>query len=160
MSNELVWEISSYQEKWFFWGQKKKEEEKAREQELNELFKVAISQPKVPVGMYVECWYCFSGLFTLVSVLFIKYGVLFLVMYLGRCGSKVYTLWVFQGRAVSKGFQVQILSWFEHSKEGWEDWYLQWYAWWRYKSVAQSVLYIYPFGPLDDGHIFAFFMWL
>ena len=32
------------------WGQKKKEEEKAREQELNELFKVAISQPKVPVG--------------------------------------------------------------------------------------------------------------
>lgn len=37
----------------FLWGQKKKDEEKAREQELNELFKVAISQPKVPVGMYV-----------------------------------------------------------------------------------------------------------
>jgi len=31
--------------------QKKKEEEAAREKELNELFKVAISQPKVPVGM-------------------------------------------------------------------------------------------------------------
>lgn len=30
---------------------KKKEEEKAREKELNELFKVAISQPKVPVGV-------------------------------------------------------------------------------------------------------------
>jgi hypothetical protein len=32
-------------------SQKKKEEESAREKELNELFKVAISQPKVPVGM-------------------------------------------------------------------------------------------------------------
>jgi hypothetical protein len=32
--------------------QKKKEEEAAREKELNELFKVAISQPKVPVGMF------------------------------------------------------------------------------------------------------------
>lgn len=31
--------------------QKKKEEEAAREKELNELFKVAISQPKVPLGM-------------------------------------------------------------------------------------------------------------
>lgn len=31
--------------------QKKKEEEAARDKELNELFKVAISQPKVPVGM-------------------------------------------------------------------------------------------------------------
>ncbi|XP_021888661.1 zinc finger CCCH domain-containing protein 11 [Carica papaya] len=30
---------------------KKKEEEKAREKELNDLFKVAISQPKVPVGV-------------------------------------------------------------------------------------------------------------
>lgn len=30
--------------------QKKKEEEKAKEKELNELFKVAVSQPKVPVG--------------------------------------------------------------------------------------------------------------
>lgn len=30
---------------------KKKEEEKAREKELNELFKVAISQPKVPLGV-------------------------------------------------------------------------------------------------------------
>jgi hypothetical protein len=30
--------------------QKKKEEEKAREKELNDLFKVAVSQPKVPVG--------------------------------------------------------------------------------------------------------------
>ena len=39
------------------WGQKKKEEEKAREQELNELFKVAISQPKVPVG---KCFFFFS----------------------------------------------------------------------------------------------------
>ena len=35
-------------------GQKKKEEEKAKEKELNELFKVAVSQPKVPVGMYFE----------------------------------------------------------------------------------------------------------
>lgn len=33
--------------------QKKKEEEKAKEKELNDLFKVAVSQPKVPVGMYV-----------------------------------------------------------------------------------------------------------
>jgi hypothetical protein len=32
--------------------QKKKEEEKAKEKELNELFKVAVSQPKVPVGNY------------------------------------------------------------------------------------------------------------
>jgi hypothetical protein len=32
-------------------AQKKKEEEKAREKELNDLFKVAVSQPKVPVGM-------------------------------------------------------------------------------------------------------------
>lgn len=31
--------------------QKKKEEEKAREKELNDLFKIAVSQPKVPVGM-------------------------------------------------------------------------------------------------------------
>jgi hypothetical protein len=31
-------------------AQKKKEEEKAREKELNDLFKVAVSQPKVPVG--------------------------------------------------------------------------------------------------------------
>lgn len=31
--------------------QKKKEEEAARDKELNELFKVAISQPKVPQGM-------------------------------------------------------------------------------------------------------------
>ncbi|KAG9134531.1 hypothetical protein Leryth_000875 [Lithospermum erythrorhizon] len=30
---------------------KKKDEEKARERELNELFKVAISQPKVPLGV-------------------------------------------------------------------------------------------------------------
>lgn len=30
--------------------QKKKEEEMAKEKELNELFKVAVSQPKVPVG--------------------------------------------------------------------------------------------------------------
>lgn len=34
-----------------FAKQKKKEEEKAREKELNDLFKIAISQPKVPVGM-------------------------------------------------------------------------------------------------------------
>ncbi|KAM0852154.1 hypothetical protein ACQ4PT_051933 [Festuca glaucescens] len=32
-------------------AQKKKEEEKAREKELNDLFKVAVSQPKVPVGV-------------------------------------------------------------------------------------------------------------
>ncbi|KAF3670929.1 Zinc finger CCCH domain-containing protein 11 [Capsicum annuum] len=32
-------------------AKKKKEEEKAREKELNELFKVAISQPKVPLGV-------------------------------------------------------------------------------------------------------------
>jgi hypothetical protein len=31
-------------------AQKKKEEEKEREKELNDLFKVAVSQPKVPVG--------------------------------------------------------------------------------------------------------------
>ncbi len=35
----------------FLCMQKKKEEESAREKELNELFKVAISQPKVPLGM-------------------------------------------------------------------------------------------------------------
>ncbi|KAF4382280.1 hypothetical protein G4B88_011609 [Cannabis sativa] len=33
-------------------AKKKKEEEKAKEKELNDLFKVAVSQPKVPVGMY------------------------------------------------------------------------------------------------------------
>jgi hypothetical protein len=33
--------------------QKKKEEESAREKELSELFKVAISQPKVPLGMLI-----------------------------------------------------------------------------------------------------------
>lgn len=33
--------------------QKKKEDEKAREKELNDLFKVAVSQPKVPVGMWI-----------------------------------------------------------------------------------------------------------
>ncbi|KAL2509475.1 Zinc finger CCCH domain-containing protein 21 [Forsythia ovata] len=32
-------------------AKKKREEEKAREKELNELFKVAVSQPKVPVGV-------------------------------------------------------------------------------------------------------------
>ncbi|KAJ4825976.1 hypothetical protein Tsubulata_007744, partial [Turnera subulata] len=32
-------------------SKKKKEEEKAKEKELNELFKVAVSQPKVPVGV-------------------------------------------------------------------------------------------------------------
>uniref|UniRef100_A0A6N2L9E7 C3H1-type domain-containing protein n=1 Tax=Salix viminalis TaxID=40686 RepID=A0A6N2L9E7_SALVM len=32
-------------------AKKKKEEEKAKEKELNELFKVAVSQPKVPVGV-------------------------------------------------------------------------------------------------------------
>lgn len=32
--------------------QKKKEEEKAKEKELNDLFKVAVSQPKVPAGNY------------------------------------------------------------------------------------------------------------
>ncbi|KAF9676740.1 hypothetical protein SADUNF_Sadunf08G0034400 [Salix dunnii] len=31
--------------------QKRKEEEKAREKELSDLFKVAVSQPKVPVGV-------------------------------------------------------------------------------------------------------------
>lgn len=30
---------------------KKKEEEKAKEKELNDLFKIAVSQPKVPVGV-------------------------------------------------------------------------------------------------------------
>lgn len=35
--------------------QKKKEEEKARDKELNDLFKIAVSQPKVPVGMYSVC---------------------------------------------------------------------------------------------------------
>lgn len=33
-----------------FFYQKKKDEEKAREKELNDLFKVAVTQPKVPVG--------------------------------------------------------------------------------------------------------------
>uniref|UniRef100_A0A803R191 C3H1-type domain-containing protein n=1 Tax=Cannabis sativa TaxID=3483 RepID=A0A803R191_CANSA len=32
-------------------AKKKKEEEKAKEKELNDLFKVAVSQPKVPVGV-------------------------------------------------------------------------------------------------------------
>lgn len=35
----------------FFFLQKKKEEDKAKEKELNDLFKVAVSQPKVPPGM-------------------------------------------------------------------------------------------------------------
>lgn len=43
--------FSHSESKCFEFLQKKKEEESAREKELNELFKVAISQPKVPVGM-------------------------------------------------------------------------------------------------------------
>lgn len=35
-------------------AKKKKEEEKAKEKELNDLFKVAVSQPKVPVGNSVS----------------------------------------------------------------------------------------------------------
>jgi hypothetical protein len=42
-------------------AQKKKEEEKAREKELNDLFKVAVSQPKVPVGMVFSLCHCSSG---------------------------------------------------------------------------------------------------
>lgn len=34
-------------------AKKKKEEEKAREKELSDLFKIAISQPKVPVGNWL-----------------------------------------------------------------------------------------------------------
>jgi len=34
--------------------QKKKEEEKAREKELNDLFKIAVTQPKVPVGKHLS----------------------------------------------------------------------------------------------------------
>lgn len=34
--------------------QKKLEDDKAREKELNDLFKVAVSQPKVPVGMLIS----------------------------------------------------------------------------------------------------------
>ncbi|KAL6980421.1 hypothetical protein U1Q18_022062 [Sarracenia purpurea var. burkii] len=32
-------------------AKKKKEDEKAKEKELNDLFKIAVTQPKVPVGM-------------------------------------------------------------------------------------------------------------
>lgn len=35
-----------------FYGQKTNEEEKAREKELNDLFKVVVSQPKVPISVY------------------------------------------------------------------------------------------------------------
>ena len=44
--------------KW--WWQKKKEEEKAKDKELNDLFKIAVSQPKVPVGniISVSLWVC------------------------------------------------------------------------------------------------------
>ncbi|RXH80649.1 hypothetical protein DVH24_004563 [Malus domestica] len=37
-------------------AEKKKEEEKAKDKELNELFKVAVSQPKVPVEETMEAW--------------------------------------------------------------------------------------------------------
>lgn len=40
--------------------QKKKEEEKAKEKELNDLFKIAVSQPKVPVGMCAYFLFFFS----------------------------------------------------------------------------------------------------
>lgn len=33
--------------------QKKKDEEKAREKELNDLFKIAVVQPKVPLGIFL-----------------------------------------------------------------------------------------------------------
>lgn len=41
--------------------QKKKEEEKAKEKELNDLFKIAVSQPKVPIGncfVSISCFLC------------------------------------------------------------------------------------------------------
>lgn len=56
--------------------QKKKEEEAARDKELNELFKVAISQPKVPVGMLAVALnplFCF--LFHFLSVLVLALAV-------------------------------------------------------------------------------------
>lgn len=37
--------------------QKKKDEEKAREKELNDLFKIAVVQPKVPLGMF-DSFHC------------------------------------------------------------------------------------------------------
>ncbi|GAV63718.1 hypothetical protein CFOL_v3_07236 [Cephalotus follicularis] len=48
-------------------AKKKKEEEKAREKELNDLFKVAVSQPKVPVGVdpkSILCEFFKAGLCT------------------------------------------------------------------------------------------------
>jgi hypothetical protein len=48
--------------------QKKKEEESAREKELNELFKVAISQPKVPLGM-LTVFLCANNLWFFVQIL-------------------------------------------------------------------------------------------
>uniref|UniRef100_A0A1D1YX53 Zinc finger CCCH domain-containing protein 11 n=1 Tax=Anthurium amnicola TaxID=1678845 RepID=A0A1D1YX53_9ARAE len=39
-------------------AKKKKEDEKAREKELNDLFKVAVSQPKVPVGVDPKSVFC------------------------------------------------------------------------------------------------------
>lgn len=41
--------------------QKKKDEDKAREKELNDLFKVAVTQPKVPVGKKINSGFLYVG---------------------------------------------------------------------------------------------------
>jgi hypothetical protein len=43
--------------KTFIIKQKKKEEEKAKDKELNDLFKIAVSQPKVPLGNHLILWF-------------------------------------------------------------------------------------------------------
>ena len=48
--------------------QKKKEEEKAKEKELNDLFKIAVSQPKVPVGMCILLHFVFGFSWVLLFV--------------------------------------------------------------------------------------------
>lgn len=86
-------------EKFCLWDlyylQKKKEEEKAKDKELNELFKVAVSQPKVPVGK----WLCslfndqLIDVFDAYVLLELRYDIM-LNGYVFRCWSQVYTMWV------------------------------------------------------------------
>lgn len=111
--------------------QKKKEEEKAKEKELNDLFKIAVSQPKVPPGMCHALFFIMNYLlFWLVVVCgyVFEWNGMFVIEIgnLGRCWSKVYIMRILQGGAVYQRVQMQVLAWFECPEEGWEDWYLQW----------------------------------
>lgn len=69
--------------------QKKKEEEKAKEKELNDLFKIAVSQPKVPAGMCHVLFYDELFVILIGSCLWLcfKWNGMFVIEIgnLGRC---------------------------------------------------------------------------